>query len=164
MMNGSLGPFATFDTTGGLQTFSADARSLVRIVKKPTFTPPPARQLLPRYTPRSAMRREETFAKSGTVVFLLDVIGPLPTFAVLVGAAARLRQSGCWRPGAAFVMPKYQQSGQIGLSSHLRQRPYSKSLSADVDNTCHALKTQIERSQPAPSTNQLLCTQPLLRG
>ncbi|WP_332938957.1 hypothetical protein [Celeribacter halophilus] len=32
-----------------------------------------------------------TFAKSGTVVVILDVIGPEPTFAVFVGVAARLR-------------------------------------------------------------------------
>ncbi len=40
------------------------------------------------------MRREETFAKSGTVVFLLDVIGPEPTLAGLGHSAAQIHRTG----------------------------------------------------------------------
>ncbi len=73
-----LGPFEAINTKGGLQTFSAGARSLVRIVKKLTFTPAYAATLAAFYI-KGSNAQIGTCAKSETVVFLLDLldaIGP----------------------------------------------------------------------------------------
>jgi len=63
------------DIKGGLQTFSAGARSLVRIVKKLTFTPAYAATLAA-FCIKGSNAQIGTCAKSETVVFLLDAIGP----------------------------------------------------------------------------------------